>query len=94
MMVNYNVMSYDFFFFPMNKSLILLKEHKPIISQEKTYHSSSINQHSLHLSLKSMFGECPASLYLYSPLSQYFSWARGGYYCLAIALTQQFSILS
>lgn len=93
-MVNYNVMSYDFFFFPMNKSLILLKEHKPIISQEKTYHSSSINQHSLHLSLKSMFGECPASLYLYSPLCQYFSWARGGYYCLAIALTQQFSILS
>lgn len=87
-------MSYDFFFFPMNKSLILLKEHKPIISQEKTCHSSSINQHSLHLSLKSMFGECPASLYLYSPLSQYFSWARGGYYSLAIALTQQFSILS
>ena len=83
-----------FFFFPMNKSLILLKEHKPIISQEKTCHSSSINQHSLHLSLKSMFGECPASLYLYSPLSQYFSWARGGYYSLAIALTQQFSILS
>lgn len=93
-MVNYNVMSYDFFFFPMNKSLILLKEHKPIISQEKTYHSSSISQHSLHLSLKSMFGECPASLCLYSPLSQYFSWARGCYYCLAIALTQQFSILS
>lgn len=87
-------MSFVFFFFPMNKSLILLKEHKPIISQEKTCHSSSINQHSLHLSLKSMFGECPASLYLYSPLSQYFSWARGGYYCLAIALTQQFSILS
>ena len=93
-MVNYNVMSYDFFFFPMNKSLILLKEHKPIISQEKTCHSSSINQHSLHLSLKSMFGECAASLYLYSPLSQYFSWARGGFYCLAIALTQQFCILS
>ena len=66
--MNYNVMSYVFFFFSINKSLILLRENKPIISQEKTYHSSSINQHSLHLSLKSMFGECPASLYLFSKI--------------------------
>ena len=64
MMLNHNVKSYDFFFFPMNKSLILLKEHRPIISQEKADLSSSINQHSLHVSLKSMFGECQASLFI------------------------------